>query len=373
MKNTLTNIFLFAIFMALPGVGLAESTGLDKELKSKVKKSIDHGLRHLQAAQTDGTWLKHPGMTSLCLLAFTTCPRGYIYDDGPFMRGPIDYLLKNQQSDGSIYDPQSMTPTKNYCTSLAILALASLKDKRFTENIKKAQSYLVKIQADEGENYQKDTDYFYGGIGYGGDLRPDLSNLHLALDALRTSGYDKNSPVFKKALIFLDRCQDTESNEMEWAKGSGGFAYSPDLPTNKNLPNKKEKDRMIVPYGSMTFAGLKSLIFCNVTKDDARVQAALAWVKRNFSVKEHPGMGQISVYYYYYTLARTLHVLGIKELKLEDGSVMNWRKSLAKELLGRQSVNGSWVNEEKKYMEGLPVLATAYAINALNIAYHSAD
>lgn len=362
-------LFFLLINHTLVAAELKDKKVSFEDIRSSVKSSIDHGIRYLRSQQKDGVWLAHPGVTALCLQAFFTCPRKYNLLDGPFIRLPVEYLISKQDSEGAFYDPKSRAPAKNYCTSLAILALHHSGEKKYQSHIKKARDFLIGIQADEGESYDAKKDYFYGGIGYGGDQRPDLSNLHLALEALNASGLDKNHPAFKKALVFVGRCQDNESNDLSWAKGSGGFAYSPDVPTNKNLPTEKASDQLIVPYGSMTFAGIKSLIFCNVAKDDPRVQDALRWVKKHFVVDHHPGMGQISLFYYYFTLAKALNLLQLDMLKLEDGRMVDWRTELAQELLSRQKENGSWKNKKKKYMEGIPVLATAYAVNTLNLIY----
>ena len=338
-------------------------------LDSQLKESINQAVSYLRQAQKEGKWLNHPGVTALCLQSIFGCYRGYEEKDGPWIRQPMEYLLSCQQSDGAFFDAKSRAPAKNYVSALAILALTASKNPAYTKNIALAQTFLVNIQCDEGESYTKEKDYSYGGIGYGGDERPDMSNLQLALEALKASGLPSNHPAYKKALVFIQRCQDMEGNDMEWAGASGGFAYSPDLPTNKTLPNKKPEGAVVVPYGSMTFAGLKSLIFCEVEKNDPRVQEALKWVSKNFSVAEHPNMGQVSVYYYYQTMAKALQVAGIQEITQENGSKIDWRYELAKELLKRQQADGHWVNENKKYMEGSAELCTAYALNALNVIY----
>jgi squalene-hopene/tetraprenyl-beta-curcumene cyclase len=346
-------------------MGTKETSAVD--LKSQLKDSINQAVHYLRKSQKEGAWLKHPGVTALCLQAIFGCYRGYDEKDGPWIRQPVEYLLSCQQSDGSFYDAKSRAPAKNYCTALAILALTATNNPAYKENIARAQQFLIEIQCDEGESYSRDKDYAYGGIGYGGDERPDLSNLQLALEALKASGLPSDHPAFKKAMVFIQRCHDVEGNEMEWAGSSGGFAYSPDLPSNKNLPTDKSGGAVVVPYGSMTFAGLKSLIFCDVDKEDPRVREALQWVGANFSVAEHPNMGQASIYYYYQTMAKALQVAGINEIPRADGTVINWRQELATELIKRQAEDGHWVNENKKYMEGMPDLCTAYALNALNI------
>lgn len=382
--------FLISITLTIFYGYFASITAGNKDIKTKpivnikydkgsIKKSVDHGIAYLREQQKDGKWLNHPGVTSLCLLAMVECHRNYNRHDGPWMRNPIDYLIKSQHKDGAIYDDTSRAPTKNYCTSLAIITLAATKNPIYKEVINKGKNFLMKIQADEGEGYDKEKDIHFGGIGYGGDQRPDLSNLHIALEAVTVAGLNKDHDLFKKALVFVERCQDSEKNTLfDTGTSSGGFAYSADIPTNKNLPTDKSKENnnhneknVIVPYGSMTFAGIRSLIFCNVDFDDEKFKESLKWVENNFSVKKHPGMlkSQTSIYYYYFTLAKTFHLIEKNNPKVLKDKNLNWKSVLAEEILSRQQKDGSWINTEKKYMEGVPVLCTAYAINALNLIY----
>ena len=74
--------------------------------------------------------------------------------------------------------------------------------------------------------------------------------------------------------------------------------------------------RIVRSYGSMTYAGLKSMIYCGLTKDDPRVKAAWNWIRKNWTLDINPGMqfsnpkdpkaGESGLYYYYHTLARAL-------------------------------------------------------------------
>mgnify|MGYP002046225124 CR=1 FL=1 len=66
----------------------------------------------------------------------------------------------------------------------------------------RARNWLIGLQADEGEGYSEG-DLYYGGIGYGGDERPDLSNLQMALEALDAGGLDKGDAAFKRALSVM--------------------------------------------------------------------------------------------------------------------------------------------------------------------------
>ena len=77
----------------------------------------------------------------------------------------------------------------------------------------------MSLQADEGEGYSSDHPY-YGGIGYGGDERPDLSNLQMALEALSASGLEEGHAAYARAIAFLERCQNrSESNDVAFVKG----------------------------------------------------------------------------------------------------------------------------------------------------------
>ena len=64
-------------------------------------------------------------------------------------------------------------------------------------------------------------------------------------------------------------------------------------------------------YGSMTYAGLKSMIFAGVKKDDPRVKAAIGWIKGHYSLKQNPGMGRGNLgsqglFYYLHVFAKSV-------------------------------------------------------------------
>ena len=117
----------------------------------------------------------------------------------------------------------------------------------------------------------------------------------------------------------------------------------------------------------MTYAGLKSMIFAGVGPDDPRVQAAVAWIQKHYSLSENPGMGDAGLYYYYHTFAKALDALGQDVFVDADGTQHHWRRELARELVSRQRADGAWVNDNSRWLEGDPNLVTAYAL--LTLAY----
>ena len=40
----------------------------------------------------------------------------------------------------------------------------------------------------------------------------------------------------------------------------------------------------------MTYAGLKSMMYAGLGKDDPRVKAAWGWIQKNYTVDENPGL-----------------------------------------------------------------------------------
>jgi squalene-hopene/tetraprenyl-beta-curcumene cyclase len=49
-------------------------------------------------------------------------------------------------------------------------------------------------------------------------------------------------------------------------------------------------------YASMTYAGLKSMIYAGLTPDDPRVKAAVAWLAKNYTLESNPGLGDAGLY-----------------------------------------------------------------------------
>jgi squalene-hopene/tetraprenyl-beta-curcumene cyclase len=116
----------------------------------------------------------------------------------------------------------------------------------------------------------------------------------------------------------------------------------------------------------MTYAGLKSMIFAGLSKDDPRVKAALSWLAKHYTFAENPGLGDAGLYYYFHTAGKALDVLGAESFTDAAGKERPWRSELADAILARQQADGSWVNENPRWMEGDPNLVTSYALLALS-------
>lgn len=334
-----------------------------EDLAAARGKAVDF----LKTAQNDdGSWTSPdaPGISGL--VAYSLLLSGVEPDD-PAMKKALAHLESFKQPDGGIYLPKSNHA--NYETSIVMLALfAANKDGRYDDTLKAAEKFVRKLQWDETEKIDR-SDPKYGGQGYGGTGdRPDLSNTMFFLEALQAAGATKDDPAVQKALVFLSRCQNLESEFNTTAPASkvndGGFYYTPALGGQSQAG--KEADGGLRSYGNMTYAGLKSMIFAGLTPDDKRVKAAWEWIHSHYTVKENPGMGQTGAYYYYQVFAKALDTAGEDLVEDADGKKHDWRKELAEHLFSIQQENGSWVNSAPRWYEGDPNLATAYVLIALH-------
>ncbi len=267
--------------------------------------------------------------------------------------------------DGGIYAKDSRIPNYETCVCMICFAAAN-KDGRYKTTIANAEKFVKGLQWG-GEKGDK-SDINYGGAGYGKDSRPDLSNTAFLLDALQAAGDKSDDEAVKRAITFISRCQNLESadNTTKFAAKDpdGGFFYTP--AAGGASPAGESKEGALRSYGSMTYAGLKSMIFAGVDANDPRVKAAVKWLQEHYTLTENPGMGQAGVYYYYHLMGKSLDALGQKSFTDSDGKAHDWRQELAGELIKRQRPDGSWVNDNRQWMEGDANLCTAFALLALD-------
>ena len=379
-------------------------TALDDEHWKKAKNSIDKGIAYLRAQQAeDGSWMPDmgPAVTGLALTALLEQPD--IGPDDETAGKAIAYILKHVQDDGSIRKgPDGILASYNTALCLSALARIGGSNPEAASAIKGGQEFLKGTQwingmkDPDGKTIDEDHPY-YGGFGYGKHGRPDISNTQLALQALHDTGVDCEDPAFKRALSFLNRIQAVESNDKnadKFEELDGGFIYSTTI--NKDaigVPESKASQDQIDEgiagrpvsglrtYGSVTYAGFKSMIYANLDRDDPRMVAAMGWIKKNYELHQNPGMPEEQklqgLFYYYLTKARALNAYGNSSIEVElpavDGAKpktekRDWANDLIDVVVSQQHEEGWWANTESRWLESQPVLVTAYSLIALQNA-----
>jgi squalene-hopene/tetraprenyl-beta-curcumene cyclase len=319
------------------------------------------GFEWLDAQQAgDGSWGEDYGVTALVAFAMLNGGRSTGH---PVVARALANVLAEAKEDGSFSEGTYV----HYYTSTAIMALSAGGQTEDEALVRAGVDMLVREQCDGDEEGFEE--WWRGGIGYGGDGRPDMSNTQFAMMALASAeaaypSIEVPLDTWQQALLFLHRSQNLPGvNDLDWDDdvtdpnfADGGFIYHPG----------RSNAGGFVSYGSMTAAGLWSLLAAGESLEDPSASAALSWLGKNMDVSQNPGIGDAAYYYYVWTMARALRTAGAPSLVSPDGTQVPWAVDLAEELLARQSASGTWTNDgSDSYWEGRPEVATCFALLAL--------
>ena len=314
----------------------------------------------------DGSWT-HASAVGVTGLVTSALLKSELTVDDPVITAALRQLESNIRKNGGIYAPNSVH--RNYETCIAILAFSAANSGgRYDRTIEQARGFLAGLQWDEGEGIES-SDPAWGGAGYGKHQRPDLCNSEFLVEALKASGLKDYDPEMQRAVQFISRCQNLESeyNTGEFAPliNDGGFYYTPAAGGDSKAGT--EANGGLRSYGSMTYAGIKSLIYAGLQPDDPRLKAATEWIRHHYTLDQNPGMGDQGLYYYFHTFAKTMAAFGENEFVDAEGQKHKWRMELTTRLDSLQKPNGSWVNPTApRWEEGDPHLVTAYCLLALS-------
>lgn len=318
---------------------------LDESTFNEMRYAMRRGVDYLLSQQRrNGTWAGgHPGVTAVCTIALLRSPQR----DTPPVRNAVAKALP-QIREFAEKAPNSKRHDSSHIYSICVslIALQVIGAPKDQPTMLKLRAWLRQFLIQSMGS---------GQLRYpGGQIMPDISNLHWAMEALKLT--DALGPaaqvkkIWPRAERFITRCQVQNYSP----DANGGFTYSPNTP----------KNRKPLIWGSLTYAGIRSLLFAGVKPTDRRIKQALAWTRRHNTVKENPGLFAGGYFYYLY-LFSSAHLL------LEQGSVPelepNWRLAIATRLLSIQKSKGQWANTSRLWLEGYPSLCTAYALLNLEL------
>jgi squalene-hopene/tetraprenyl-beta-curcumene cyclase len=358
---------------------------VESDLKAAYKEAATAGLAFLEAQQKNGRFgfMGHEdaGVTALALSAAIRTARRLEKPLPPWADVGLDWLVSLQKKNGAIHSGGLAV----YTTSAAVMALADGARAKDLPVVQKAATFLRVAQLDEGEGYDKESDWGYGGIGYdGNELRADLSNTQFGMEALHAGGVPADDEAMQRAIVFLQRCQNNpefnpkpferEDGQIVKSGTDGGSGYAPGESKAGLIPNG-DGTFTSRSYGSMTYALLKCYLFAGLKIDDPRVKAALNWIGAHWTVDLNPGFDPKSaptaeyqgLFYYWFTMAKALDASGLSELTTADGVKHAWRDELLKKLLVTSMNEGFWTNKKSgRWMEEFPVLASSFALIAMD-------
>ena len=375
----------WSLALAMATLIATASAGPSADATKQGRATWREGAAFLMQAQNwDGSWsrARMPGITALCVIALHKAPGDADARDAAIRKG-LESILAFAREDGAIA-PQAGNGGRGrrqalyatYNTALSLLALATLKRPEDADVMRRARQWLKAQQINARDAVS------YGGFGYGsqgghGQGRADLSNTTLATEAMYYTEYLDREPFAPKGQEmklaaenkqmwqaldrFLDTCHNrTKKGDSDSARQlrNGAFSY---------IPGK------LMTTTSMTYAGLQSMLYAKLERDDPRVRITWQFVQSNFSVDDNPGQGMKGYYSYMHNLTRALDAYGQDTVKTQKGKTVNWRNDAIHKLAELQNDNGSWKNAEGRFMESLPELASAYAMIGLKHALGLAD
>jgi squalene-hopene/tetraprenyl-beta-curcumene cyclase len=385
VSRLVTILALFALSLcaqeAAPAAGGAEA--IVQRSEAMLRRGADFML---SKQLPDGAWMRHPAISALACLGIADAPQYAQPEIKAKIDQALDFIVSLAQPDGSITDPRDRRSYPVYSTSICLIGLLRFNRPQDLPVIKKAREYLLSVdvypEGDAAAAADAAQQAAGAGHGYGRRHRADLNNTAWALEALYLSEHLDREPfnedpqaakkadlAWDKARAFLTLCQNlADTNQSAWVKSApeddrGGFIY---CPSDALKPDAKAES--LRSYGSMTYSGLKSLIYAKVDRSDARIQAAIEWIAKNYSLEENPGVGASGLYYYYHTFGKALALLAQDELSTADGNKRLWRQELLDALEKRQQEDGSWSNElSGRWMESIPELSTCYCLMTLGL------
>ncbi len=355
--------------------GPAASMATDSALREQASSAMLKGLDWLKTHQKDnGAWsdTNYPGLTALGLWAAARSGRP---DLAEVRNKAATFIAGWVQPDGGIYKPatggRGTGGLSIYNTALCMVALHSHDRGKYTPAILRAREYLASGQV-QGDSAGA------GGFGYerpSGNPREraDLSNTGWSLMAMRaTQDVEDLRPKtartvdvdWASALKFVTSLQQRDEQD---PVNDGGFGYEGG--GERSSPSAKSTGAVALRgFGSMTYAGIESMIYAQVDRNDPRVRSAVDWASRHWSVDENPGMDSKGLFYYYNIMGKALSLMGDEALKMPDGKLAHWRQDLVGKLQATQRPDGSWANSDNTFWENDPALVTAYAVLTLQSA-----
>jgi len=328
---------VFGLFGLIAGPVGAEVTA------EQVQGAIDRGTGYLLAQQRDdGSWRGPGGVSALCTLALLSA--GVKLDQEEMQMQKALYHLR-----------YSIPPKRTYAVSVQTMVFARAEPDRDRELIVRNVRWLEETQIAEGP--KKGAWCYPYVVGGGSDVHEkdgvpiigDNSNSQFALLALHEAervGVAANERTWEMAKEYWEQCQN--------ADGSWGY---PDRDGGT---------------GSMTCAGISSLVIAadRVQQSDAResgeterVERAIRWLGRFYSVTSNPRSGRWNLYYLY-GLERAGRLTSRRFIPLPSRrgqpSRADWYRDGADHLVRTQdSETGSWTSSP---VETNHVIGTSFAL-----------
>ncbi len=382
-----------AILLSLIGILRAEENPHGDQI-ARIERAIALGADFLvREQQPDGLWKsKTYGLlkdgTALTPLVLGSLPKSKSTAEA--RRSGLAVLNSWVDTESRVIRIHTPLESPVYTAGLSVVALHDSAPQ--DHSVLDAWHNLLRRHQLNQQMHWSTKDPEFGGWGYGHDLplkpnegerlsplaEPNLSATVFALEALDCNTDKTNTTSIQTdALKFVERCQNWRENsaEQDQRYNDGGFHFMP----KDDFRNKagatgidSTGETRFISYGSATADGLRALRRCGLPADHPRVIAARTWLSNHFGNGSHPGdypadrshLKPSLDFYYAHSVAAALHETNPTDPHLADGS---WAVVLSTLLTSRQQQGGSWTNPAPDVREDDPLIATSFALRALQI------
>jgi RNA polymerase sigma factor (sigma-70 family) len=322
------------------------ASGVDRK---EVRKAIDRAVQFLKSKQLpNGSW--DTGTVPIALGDYAGGCTGLVC----LAMLLADQDLSNENLAKGLENLRSLKMTKNYCIALRVTTLAKALSRQKPE-IREKDQQILRADCDELlRNVVRDKKMrgWSYPVGPPGVSRADFSNTHfavLALDAGEASGVAIPRAVW----------QEVRDLYLENQMANGGWGY---------YPNTEAGGTRL----TMSLAGIYGLsVGSSHLKEqppEKALSAAVRFVERQFDPKDlavadtkNLFSGSAFPYYTLFTLGHAAHAAKIKQLHDKNGKLCDWYDEVAKRLLEKQRVGGSW-ESRSSLIDGDPIIATSFCI-----------
>jgi hypothetical protein len=312
--------------------------------------ALASAVRYLEARQAGdgsfpsdvyGFWRFGQSTTGFVLLALLAAGRT---EPQRLDRG-VQALLAMRGPDGAVGFGGPVPDYPTYATALALSVFRQLRP----DEAASSEAWLLSQQFRASGGWADHPALGGWGMGSRFVLEPpqaghvDISMTRRVLEALPGSFDGKDA-----ALAFVRRCKADDS----------GFFYSPvDLALNKGHTDRSG-------YGTSTADGLLALLALGLPDDDPEVIAAADFLRSIHGVTENPGVtgGPKAPFA---PAMRFSYRAGSSRVFARLGGPDGWKRSVVDALVAEQRPDGSFANESNLQKEDDPLVATAFAVQAL--------
>ena len=349
---------------------------IDVSLRLEVRSSTLRASRFLLSRQLpDGSWSRHPLITTYALLALVNGPEASAPACGRAVAEALAFIAAQVHADGSVWNERCQE-YRVHSTAISLRALARMDRPEHRSAIRIARRFLIGTQRVD----VPDSDPRFGGFAAAVGGTPDLTTTQWVLEALyladrlahnwteaAASHRRGMQEVYKRALVFISRCQRLEAaarapEPLSLGEPPGWFEDHPEGVSARVAVSATPRG-----IGFLTYAGLTGLLFAGASPEDIRVRSAIAWAVHHYTTDENPGLGSIGLYTYLYSMTRALKAWELRSGLMTAPPTPAWRAAVASRLLSLQRGTGEWAQDVPAWWETQPELMTAYGLLTLQL------